>query len=287
MPLYVPSETLPIYPTYSTVVKDGVKYKTYLETDWHQVMTEDGVPLCDLLRSMPSYNTTNFYRFCGIFKASPKQTAIEQLYALTTQLTGDVYLVETDMVTESGKVYESYVWLSNESGWVYCGTTNRKASINRDLPDVIRLFPDELGEPNQVLVVGEDGKTLSWGSNHIGSHNTDSDAHQDIRDALSMKSDRLIIFNDVLSPSGWTFNGNYPCFEYIYSSDNLPGQSYFDITPVVNSQQDALSIAACGISPVYQIHSSENTSYAVLRAKRVPSVNIPICVKCFGKYNEK
>lgn len=288
MPLYVPNEVLPIYPTYTTVVKDGVKYKAYFETDWHQVMTEDGVPLCELLQSMPSYSSNNFYKYCGLFKSGPNSSAMEQLYALTNQKNGDVYLVETDIVADGVKVCESYVWLGNEAGWVYCGTTNRKASFNRDLPDVIKLFPDELGEPDQVLVVSKDGKSITWGGVSTEAHNEDPKAHQDIRQTLDLKMDRLVIFNDILSSGDWVYNGEYPCFEYIYRSDMLPPGAYFEITPVVDNRKEVENVTEAAISPVYRIQSGANRApYAILRAKRVPDEDIEICVKCFGTYIEK
>lgn len=288
MPNYIPSEVLPIYPTYSTVIKNGVKYKAYFETDWHQVITEDGVPLCDLIRSMPTYSDSNFYRYCGLLKTSPSQSGIDKLYALTTQTIGDIYLVETDMIVDGGRVCETYVWLGNENGWIYSGTTNRKASINRDLPDVIKLFPDDLGEPGEALIVSADGKNLAWGKQSINAHNADTQAHKDIRDQLNLKADKLIIFNDTLSSSSWSYNGEYPCFEYIYTNDKLPKKSYFEISTVVESQNISNEISSAGISPTYKIeYGTDEVPYCILRAKRVPNINIDICVKVFGTYEEK
>lgn len=290
MPLYTPQEVLPIYPTYTTIVKNGVKYKAYFETDWHQVITEDGVPLCELLQSMPSFNSNNFYKYCGIFKSSPSKSAIDQLYSLTKQNIGDVYLVETDMLVNGGYVCESYVWLGNDSGWVYCGTTNRKASINRDLPEVIKLLPDDLGEPGQILVIGEDGKSITWGNASdisFESHNNDVNAHQDIRDAIDLKADRLKIFNDVLKSDSWVYKEDYPCFEYLYYSDKLPVNSYFEITAVVDNKEDSTLLSDASISPVYRIYyNSSRVPYTILRAKHVPSADINICVKVFGTFVE-
>ena len=290
MPLYTPNEALPIYPTYTTVVKNGVKYKAYFETDWHQVMTEDGIPLCELLQNMPSIDTNNIYKYCGIFKSTPQKTAIEQLYELSSQNVGDVYLVQTDMLVDGGYVCESYVWLDNDVGWLYCGTTNRKASINKDLPDVIRLFPDKLGEAGQILVVGEDGKSITWGNAadlSFDSHNKDENAHPDIRESIEVKADKLKIFNDVLKSNSWVYNGDYPCFEYIYQSDKLPKKSYFEITAVIDDKEDSSILANASISPSYKIQYGENeVPYTILRAKRVPSADIDICVKVFGTYDE-
>ena len=288
MPLYTPDELLPIYPTYSTVIKDGVKYKAYFETDWHQVMTEDGVPLCELIQSMPSFSSSNFYKYCGTFTTTPNSSAMDQLYALTKQKNGDVYLVETDIIADGGRVCEAYVWLGNDAGWVYCGTTNRKASFNRDLPNVVRLLPTELGEPNQVLVVGKDGKSIVWGDYSIDSHNKDTNAHEDIRKDLSLKADRLIIFNDTIRSDLWTYHGENGSFEFIYMSDKLPKNSYFEITPVVEEYEDAEVIKDANIFPIYKIqYGNDGIPYTILRARHVPKSNFNICVKVFGTFEEK
>ena len=290
MPLYVPSETLPIYPTYSTVLKDGVKYKAYFETDWHQVMTEDGVPLCELLKSMPAFSANNFYKYCGIFKSTPEESAIDQMYAITTQQIGDVYLIETDILTDTGYVCEAYVWLGNSVGWVYCGTTNRRASLNKDLPEVISLFPNDLGEPNQILVIGEDGKSITWGDPPSVSIDVDIDAiAKEVADkALDIKADKLVIFNDTLVTSRWVYNKNYPCFEYLYTNDNLVKNCYFEIAPVVDTANEVKIVTDAKISSIYRIKLGEDHApYAVLRAKHVPAADIKICVKSFGTYDEK
>ena len=290
MPLYTPQEVLPIYPTYTTIVKDGVKYKAYFETDWHQVITEDGVPLCELLQSMPSINADNMYKYCGIFKSSPQKTAIDQLYELSNQNTGDVYLIETDMLVDGGYVCEAYVWLGNEPGWVYCGTTNRKASINRDLPEVVKLFPSEVGEPGQILVIGDDGKSITWGTiSEISTdgHNSDPDAHPSLQKDIELKADKLIIFNDILKTNSWVYSEANQCFEYLYQSEKLPLSSYFELTAIVNSDEDSKIMAGASISPVYKIQYGENKiPYTILRAKHVPNADIGICVKVFGTYNE-
>lgn len=284
MALYTPDELLPIYPTYTTVVKDGIKYKAYLETDWHQVITEDGIPLCKLLQSMPQYSSTDFYKYKGIYKDTPSLTAIEQLYATINQGVGDVYLVETDRVSD-GIVDEAYVWLGNDAGWVYCGTTNRKASLYKDLPNMVRLFPDKIGEPDQILVVGKDGKSITWGESSVNTHNEDELAHPDIREKIDLKADKLIIFNDTLSIDEWFYDSTYPSFAYIYTNDKIPPNSYFEITPIVNKPEEAYNVSDAGIIPVYQINCvDDNPSYTILRSRRVPGENINICVKVFGTY---
>ena len=285
---YVPNETLPIYPAYATVIKKGVKYKAYYETDWHQVMTEDGVPLCELLQSMPSFSTNNFYKYCGTLKSDPEITAIDKLYAITNQENGDVYLIQTDMASSTGYVCEAYVWLGNTGGWVYCGTTDRKVSMQRDLPNVINLMPTELGEPGQVMVIGKDGKSIVWGDSFGESHNEDPEAHPDIREEIDLKADKLIIFNDTLNSDNWTYNGESKAFEYIYQSDKLPTNSYFEITPVINTAEDTKVVTTAAINAIYKIKfSPDGKPYTILKAKRVPKVDIDICIKAFGSFIEK
>lgn len=294
MAQYVPNETLPIYPTYSTVVKNGVKYKAYFETDWHQVITEDGVPLCELIRSLPSYNLDGYFRYCGILRNLPDKTAIDQLYALTSQKVGDVYLVETDILSKVGYVLESYVWYGNEAGWVYSGTTSRKESENIDLPDIIKLFPDELGEPGQVLVVTEDGKGITWGN--IGSpgggadfaaHNNDPNAHKLIQDKIELKADKLIIFNDYLDTTGWTYDSEFNVFKYVYTNEKIGIGKYFELSPACTTVEENRAVAYANIHPTFEIvNPSDSSSYAILKASRVPTEPIPICIKVFGSYIE-
>ena len=285
---YAPNETLPIYPAYATVYRDGVKYKAYYETDWHQVMTEDGVPLCTLLQSMPSFSTNNFYKYCGTLKSDPDMTAIDKLYAITTQKNGDVYLIETDMVSDTGKVCKAYVWLGNTGGWFYCGTTDRKVSIKRDLPNIVNLLPTEIGEPNQIMVVNKDGKSIVWGDSFGEEHNKDPNAHPDIREEIDLKADKLIIYNDTLNNDDWVYNGESQAFEYIYQSNKLPMNSYFEITTVINTAEDTKNVMSAVINAIYKIKfSPDGKPYTILKAKRVPKADIDICVKVFGTFTEK
>ena len=280
---YIPDELLPIYPTYTTIVKDGIKYKAYFETDWHQVLTEDGVSLCELLAHMPT-STENYYRFCRVLRPTSTETAIEQLYAITNPEIGDVYLVETDMLVDNSYVCEAYVWLRE---WVYCGTTNRELSLKRDLPGILKLFPDTLGEPEQALIVSKDGKSITWG-NPLKTHNEDPKAHSDIRKAIDLKADKMTIINDTLYTGGWVYNGDYPGFEYYYMNSIIPVGAYFEITPIIDNADDAKVITAASISGIFKIESGANkVPFAILNAKRVPARSIPICVKVFGTYNVK
>ena len=292
---YVPGEALPVYATYTTQVINGIRYKTYLETDWHQVMTEDGVTLFDLLKNLPILNTDDFYKYRGTLQDRPDMSAMEQLYAMTDQQVGFVYLVETSMVTETGKVCEVYTWLGNDVGWVYHGTTDKKASVDQSLPEVVHAFPDELGEPGQVMVISEDGKSLVWGSSSstgeidaaVATHDESPTSHQDIRDELALKADKLVVFNDVIKTSGWNYDDSFPCFEYIYTNDNIPNGSYFEIVPLVNNAEESANISNAGILGVFEIFvSSDTQSYARLRAKRVPEKEINIFVKVLGTFIE-
>ena len=290
--LYVPDEILPIYPTYSTVEIDGKKYKAYFETDWHQVKTEDGVSLCELLQSMPSINDLNMFNYKGILKNRPDMSAMDQLYALTDQKTGDVYLVETDFICESGRVCELYVWCGNESGWIYCGTTDKKSEVTQYLPDAVKLFPDDLGNPGQILLIDESGKKITWGDSltkkELDDHNLDKSAHKDIRNDINLKASKLVIFNDEILASDWVYNSEYPCFDYIYTNENIPIGAYFELVPIINSDNDASEISKYGISSVFEIISStDSPSYAILRSKRVPDKNISICIKVYGEFETK
>ena len=299
---YVPDQCLPIYPTYSTMVKHGVKYKAYFETDWHQVMTEDGVPLCDLLKSLPILENDSYYRFCGTLRNKPCSnscatcaqkcqcpSAMDQLYALTTQTTGDVYLVETNLIADGAYVCEIYVWLGNEHGWIYHGTTNRVATIMNEMPQTLRLIPEEVGQPGEVLVVSEDGKSIIWGNSEVTEHNEDPDAHPAILRALELKADKLSIYNDNIVMGDWIASKDFSGFEYLYSHEtNLPANSYFEITPMMETAEESRVVAAAKINSVYRIDPGMNgVPIATLKAKHVPTADIPICVKVFGTYDEK
>lgn len=284
MPVYVPDETLPIYPAISTTVKNGIKYKVYYETDWHQVITEDGVPLCVLLQSMPQLSGDRTYKYCGVLKNVPGQTGTQRLYDLTSQKIGDVYLVETDKVFDGKHVYDTYVWLGNEYGWFFCGTNTRNTIS--DLPDYMKQLPAEIGDVGNVLVVSADGRTMEW-DDPIANHNLDEHSHEDIRDKVELKADKLIILSDALKPEDWVYNSRHGYYEYLYTSPKLPLNSYFDITPVINNDNDENTLRHAGIKPVYEIkYSNSGTPYATLLCKSVPLDNILICVKVFGTYNK-
>ena len=284
MSRYIPDELLPVIHTYKTLVKNGIEYKLYYETDWDQVITEDGISLSTLLKSLPPYKD-NLYKYKGILQNTPAESAIDRLYSITNQEVGDVWLIETDLSVNCEKVYESYIWLNN--AWVFCGTTNKKASISSSLPEVIQVFPDELGKPNQVMIVGKDGRSLSWGSS-VEDHDKDPMAHTQLRNKINLKADKLIVYNDTLLKSKWVYNDSYPGFEYIYTHNNLQSIAYFEMTPIITSELESDLIASAKISPVYEIKNASNcSSYAILKAKHVPDIDIPICIKIFGSFINK
>ena len=289
-PAFDDGRNLPIYPTYSHQVINGVKYKTYLETSWTQVKTEDGVNLRDLLRSLPILGKDSFYRYKGVLRNLPEISAIDQLYNLPHPDKGDVYLVEARYLADGRYVCEVYAYLGRLEGWVYHGTTNRRATAHEDLPNVLKLMPSELGDADQFLIVSADGKRITWG-NPIRDHDKDPKAHEDIRkliEDIRVEAGKVIVFNDTIRAEGWLYNPNNNYFEYVFQSDRIPAQSYFEITPIINDQTMSRVIAIARINPTYLIKNQPGyPSYAILRAVRVPTMNIGVSVKVIGPYVEK
>lgn len=283
---YSPDRNLPTIPGVATQIINGVKYKVYYETDWHQVLTEDGVPLCDLLRELPILDKTNFYRYKGVLRNMPGLPAIEQLYAMTKHDVGDVYLVETSRVVDYKYVCEVYTWLGGAEGWVYQGTTNRKDAVKENLPTVLRLIPEEIGEPNQILVVSEDGSSIVWGD-PIKDHNTDDHSHPDIRkmiEDIEIHTTGIKVFNDFIYAGNWTYNASNGYYEYIYQSEKIPNKSYFELTPVLDRKEMSRVISIAHMNPVYQIETPEEyPPYAILRSEHVPTMTIEVSVKVFQK----
>lgn len=301
---------LPTMPYTFTTTHDGIQYEVHPLTDVHQVLTEDGIRLCDVLNRLATKNELKdeikkispdcpWFRFKGVLRDLPDIKAIDQLFAKTSPLTGEVWLVEvTPPITDDAppekiiKIFDMYVYSTVESGWVFIGSTQRQDTLNND---VLKLFPTELGKPGQYLVVNEDGTSLTWGYGGenpdepltFGQHNADPDAHPALRAAIDLKADKLLIFNDVLSKDAWTWDGENPYFTYIYKSKNLPTGTYFEMIPAVDNQEDLNVIAAANVLPSYRIVDSDAGAYAILRSKHVPEMDIPICVKSYGKYETK
>ena len=179
-----PGTDLPIYPTYYTEVINGRKYKIYPETSWTQVITEDGVSLKDLLESLPIYDESKFYHYKGILYNLPEVKAIDRLHNLHSPTIGDVWLVETTYLSEGKFVFEVYVYLGDDGGWVCHGSTNIDATVNNALSNTLRLIPSEIGDADEIMIVSPDGKSIIW-SNPIRTHNADPEAHPDIRKSIS------------------------------------------------------------------------------------------------------
>lgn len=181
-----PGTDLPVYPTYYTEVINGVKYKIYPETNWLQVITEDGVTLKDLLESLPIYDDSKFYHYKGILRNLPEVNAIDRLHNLHSPTIGDVWLVETTYLAEGKFVCEVYVYLGEDGGWVCHGTTNVDATVTHSLSNTLKLVPSELGDADEILVVTKnaDGiKGITW-ANPVKDHNEDPESHADIREAI-------------------------------------------------------------------------------------------------------
>lgn len=282
---YGPGSNLPIYPTFSVQVINGVKYKAYYETDWNQVLTEDGVSLRKLLKSLPIYNKEAFYHYKGIIRNRPDMSAMDQLYSITNAMVGDLWLVQTNWVNRDRVVCEAYVFLGPSEGWVFSGTTDRSTSILKSLPKTLQLAPADLGEANQFLVVSEDGKHLTWGD-PVKDHNEDPKAHADIRkliEDIEITAAKIRIISDTIKAGNWTYNGSNGYFEYVYTHPKIPSNCYFEITPIIEQREVARAIAIAGMHPVYQICSAdEYPSYAILKSLRVPTMNIDVSVKVFG-----
>lgn len=283
---HTPRENLPVYPGYATEIYNGVKYKVYYETDWHQVLTEDGVPLCELLRDLPLPSKENFYQYKGVLRNMPGKTGIEQLYAKTCVRVGDVYLVETSQIADGRYVCEVYVWLGADSGWVFHGTTNRRAMVRDNLPAVLRAIPEDMGDPEQILIVSKDGTRIVWGD-PVKDHNEDDKAHQDIRrkiEEIEIKAGSIKVFNALVSADNWTYNSSNGYFEYIFQDPRIPSKVYFEMTPIIDSKMTSSVIANAHMVPVYQIEcmNERYPSYAILRSMFVPQGNIPVNVKIMG-----
>ena len=278
---HTPRENLPIYPGYATEIYNGVKYKVYYETDWHQVLTEDGVPLCELLRNLPIPSKQNFYQYKGVLRNLPGKTGIEQLYAKTGQKVGDVYLVETDVIADNRYVCEVYVWMDSSNGWVFHGSM-----VETNLPPILREIPKEFGDPEQVLIISKDGKHITWGD-PIREHNNDLTAHADIRqkiEEIEIKAKSIKVFNAIIDSGNWTYNSSNGYYEYIFTDSRIPPKVYFELTPVIESKSVSTIIGNAHMVPVYAIDYMDDThpSYAILRSEFVPQGNIPVNVKIFG-----
>jgi hypothetical protein len=121
------------------------------------------------------------------------------------------------------------------------------------------------------------------GKSLIVTHNTDPDAHEDIRTDIANMID--VGYDDILSKSKWTLNRDIGKYQYKYTSNNLIPDCYFSINPIVDDNSVAEIIANAEISPSFSINSTENDIYAVITATYIPRADIPIYVKMVPKFN--
>ena len=96
---------LPVIPYTLTTIIDGIKYETHVLTNTCQVITEDGITLCDILKDLVTNEKLEeavkgisfenpVYQYKGILLNKPGKTAIDQLYEKIGMEDGEVYLVQ-------------------------------------------------------------------------------------------------------------------------------------------------------------------------------------------------
>lgn len=283
---FSPHQNYPIYPTYATEVINGTKYKVYLETNWEQIVTEDGVSLKDLIQKLPVWEEPQYFNYKGYLRNSPKKSAMEKLLEIRDPQLLDIYLVERDYVFEGDYVSEIYSWYGNLSGWVYMGSTNPVGTIRHALPGILNLLPDDLGEPNDFLLVNEEGTGITW-ANPLRDHDTSPTAHPDIRkliEDIEISANKVRVFQDTIFFEQWIYNPITDYYEYDYTNEKIFEESYFEVTPMIDDQYTAELIRKAEISPSYPIYFPESGSpHAIIRAKNPPELDIPISVRVFGQ----
>ena len=283
---FSPHQNYPIYPTYATEVINGTKYKVYLETNWEQIVTEDGVSLKDLIQKLPVWEEPQYFNYKGYLRNSPKKSAMEKLLEIRDPQLLDIYLVERDYVFEGDYVSEIYSWYGNLSGWVYMGSTNPVGTIRHALPGILNLLPDDLGEPNDFLLVNEEGTGITW-ANPLRDHDTSPTAHPDIRkliEDIEISANKVRVFQDTIFFEQWIYNPITDYYEYDYTNEKIFEESYFEVTPMIDDQYTAELIRKAEINPSYPIYFPESGSpHAIIRAKNPPELDIPISVRVFGQ----
>ena len=283
---FSPHQNYPIYPTYATEVINGTKYKVYLETNWEQIVTEDGVSLKDLIQKLPVWEEPQYFNYKGYLRNSPKKSAMEKLLEIRDPQLLDIYLVERDYVFEGDYVSEIYSWYGNLSGWVYMGSTNPVGTIRHALPGILNLLPDDLGEPNDFLLVNEEGTGITW-ANPLRDHDTSPSAHPDIRkliEDIEISANKVRVFQDTIFFEQWIYNPITDYYEYDYTNEKIFEESYFEVTPMIDDQYTAELIRKAEINPSYPIYFPESGSpHAIIRAKNPPELDIPISVRVFGQ----
>lgn len=313
---------LPVIPYTLTTTIDGIKYETHVLTNTCQVITEDGITLCDILDNLVTSEQMQevvkeiqydnpVYQYKGILLNLPDKTAIDQLYDKVGMQDGEVYLVQctssisdpvqavamsipAEAMTLQTRVavnrrFDMYTWSATLNEWIFFGSTE-KTSLPEDFPvETLEAFPQEMGKPGQVVTVSTDGASLTWAypnavfENAISEHNRNPNAHPEIWETLDKKADKIKIFNSVLYKDNWAWLGD-DCYSYVFEDSKLPRHSYFEITPTAIDKVDLDVLKDANIRPVYKIEDSDNGSYAILRAEHVPSQDINVCVKSFGVF---
>lgn len=302
---------LPVIPYTLTTVIDGIKYETHVLTNTCQVITEDGVTLCDILKGLVTSKdleqaiddaklNQESFRYKGVLNDKPDKTAIQQLYEKVGAQNGDVYLVQISNVNCqcncNGRIpnlaYDMYCWIEKIATWVWFGSTQRNPDLNTLPLETLQKIPATLGDPGEILMIAEDGKTLIWGTADqstdikIDQHNTSSTAHEDIRKELSQKGDKLKIFSTIIRRADWYWDGSGSYFSYIFKDERLKAHTYFEITPIATKKAELDILKKAGIQPIYNIDYNETISYATLHCNHVPDTDIRVCVKSFGDYDD-
>lgn len=302
---------LPVIPYTLTTVIDGIKYETHVLTNTCQVITEDGVTLCDVLKGLvtseelnkaiegikPEAGSTDF-RYKGVLNNLPDKSAIEQLFEKIGAQTGDVYLVQISNINchrpehVPNLAYDMYCWIEKIATWVWIGSTQRDPDLYQLPLDTLKKIPATVGNPGEILMTAADGKTLIWGSAdgstdiQIEQHNVSPEAHQDIRAELAKKGDKLKIFNAVIHRVDWYWDGSGAYYTYVFKDERLAPHTYFELTPIATKKDDLDVLKKAAIQPIYNIDYNESTSYATLHCKHIPTADIRVCVKEYGDYED-
>ena len=300
---------LPVIPYTLTTTIDGIDYEAHVLTNTCQVITEDGVALCDVLKGLVTSKELEealkdvkidgkVFKFKGVLNNLPDKTAIQQLYEKVGAQTGDVYLVQISYANcNTGThvpslAYDMYCWIRRISTWVWIGSTQRNPDLNTLPLETLKKIPATLGKPGEVLMTAEDGTSLIWSSPDqsadikIEEHNSDSKSHADIRKELSTKGDKLKIFNTLLRRADWYWDGSGSYFTYVFRDERIKSHSYFELTPIATKKSELDVLKKAGIQPIFNIDYNDEISYATLHCNHVPEEDIRVCVKVFGDYED-
>lgn len=149
---------LPVIPYTLKTEIDGIVYETHVLTNTCQVITEDGITLCEVLKGLvtskelqEAISKVTFedtvYQYKGILLNKPDISAIDQLYSKVGMQDGEVYLVELSSAKKittraavklaekraaSEKSYpvasprfDMYCWSSELNKWIFFGSTEK------------------------------------------------------------------------------------------------------------------------------------------------------------------